>query len=594
MKNTPVVKSVLVEKDDGLPIGKTDETTAFGPEFTNVEPHVLLSTLLLVCAVGCDALTSIDVPVGDVDSPSSLRVSSLVLALMVSSPVLRGVNLVDQRVLLGLLLALFSFVGLHQQDEETRTGDCIFIVVVLLGSIMIVYRGGIEAEHTRPDKQQDRPHRRQTVSALCAALTFYSGLRGIRASFVSSMVAKNYKVEYQTSSGNVLRAGYAFSSTHTTVPLGFAHGVACSIGALIALHDNTKIIGAKAVAFEVGIAGMVILVASTWALLGQSIQIENLNVLYGEAACRGDVYTCYESARARRLVMSNNSSASAWIIGLAALAFSFAVEKRFDNRRSWGRSLWEKQGTIAAFALLTAEVIAVFNYATFTGPEWHSDVVCISCVAAIFVSFTVDTFLGSLIYAISMSYEQMKLLENYGMEETFVHLTHCSLFLSLLLLWVHVTFTLIKEAITFFFELKDSSIINTVLGMTAAAGTSLCFGLYVASALLLASSNGNLPQEDDVFRGGSARRSMIAFLTCHFLPVLIWLPLLVCRCEIFVITARRRTSSWFAMVPLMAFVYVVVLRCLSRDAPTAVLMQVAGMSVVGMAGIAAWVVAAFV
>ena len=42
---------------------------------TEVEAHTVVSALALVCAVGCDALSAIDVPLGAVDCPSSLRVS---------------------------------------------------------------------------------------------------------------------------------------------------------------------------------------------------------------------------------------------------------------------------------------------------------------------------------------------------------------------------------------------------------------------------------------------------------------------------------------------------------------------------------------
>jgi len=604
MEEVPVVEGVPVKdvpprddlpnvQDDSLPnIVDRDGPTKLVSN--DVEPHVLLSACLLVISIGCDALTAIDIGENDTDAPTSFRVTSLVLVSILSSPVLKGINLVDQRVLVGLLLAVFSLVGLHEGSEEARLGDCIFTVLVLLATVYIINKGGIENEDIRPDSQKDSPHRKQTVAALCAALLFYSGLRGVRAAFVSPEVASGYKVEYQTSSGVVVAPGYAYSSTDTTVPLGFCHGVAIATAALIGLHDDARVVGSSAVAFEVGTAGVSVLVGATWALLGQAKQIEALHVLYSTGACRGDATVCYEGARARRLSMANNNSASAWIMGLSMLAFSFAVERRFVSVKSRAESMWAKQGIGISLALLVVSLVGVFNYAEFSGREWHTDVITLVSLVAVFTSSTIDTLIGTILYALIMSYEQVKLLETYGTQLVFVHLTHCTLFVSLMLMWFWIGFALLKELLTCCFRLKDESFINKAIGFCCAAGTSLTFGLYIASALLLAASNGSLPAEDDVFRGGSARRSMIAFFLDHFVPFLAWAPLYVCRCEIGLISSWEKITAWIVAVPVDALLYVIVLGTLGKSAPTAVLMQVAGVSVVGVAGLAAWAVAGFV
>ena len=603
MDTVPVVKGVPVKDGSSDSIRKREDDNI--PEVVDregpakivsneVEPHVLLSACLLVSSIGCDALTSMDIGVNETDAPTSFRVTSLVLVCILSSPVLKGVNLVDQRVLVGLLLTTFSLVGLHEASEETRTGDCVFIVLVLLATVSIINRGGIENEGIRPDSQHDKPHRKQTVAGLCAALLFYSGLRGLRAAFVSPMVASKYVVEYQTSSGVVIAPGYAHSSTDTTVPLGFCNGVAIATAALIGLHDDARIVGSSAVAFEVGTAGLSILVGATWALLGQAKQFEALQVLYSVGACRGDSSVCYESARARRLSMANNNSGSAWIMGLAMLAFSYAIERRFVSVRTRAESMWAKQGSGISLALLVVTIVGVFTYAEFSGQHWHTDVITLISLVAIFTSSTIDTLMGTILYASVMTYEQMKLLETYGIQYVFVHFTHCTLFISLLLMWSWIGLAILKEIITCFFHLKDNSFVNKGMGFFSAAGASLTFGLYVASGLLLAASNGSLPQEDDVFRGGSPRRSMIAFFLCHFVPFLAWAPLYICRCEINLITNWERTTAWVAALPLDALIYIIVLSSLGQSAPTAVLMQVTGVSVVGLAGFVAWAVAGFV
>lgn len=483
---------------------------------------------------------------------------------------------------------------MHEQARETRFGDALFITLVSLAVVYIVHQGGIETERIRPDKQHDKPHKRQTTAALCGALFVYSGLRGLRAAFVAAQVASDYTIQYNTVSGTARSAGYAYSSTDTTVPLSFAHGTTVCIGLVILLHDDARVVGSSAVAYEVGAAGLAVLVAATWALLGKSRGIEVLNLLYSTGACRGDENTCFHAARARRLVMVNNNSASAWLSGLAALAFSFAIERRFLDTKTRAESMWQRQGVGVSLAMLVAMIVAALTYSRFDGAQYHTDIVLLASIAAIFVSATTDTLLGTALYAAAMSYEQMELLQNYGSQRVFVHLTHVSLFCLLLVMWAWVAAAALKDLLSIWFKLRDKSVINQVMGAASAAGTSLSFGLFVASALLLAASNGSLPQEDDVFRGGSPRRSLIAFLIDHFLPFLAWAPTYVCRCEVLLISAWSRAVAWLFALPMAAAVYFAVLWSLDQSPPAAAVMQVAPMSAVGFAGLAAWLSASVV
>ena len=559
-----------------------------------VEPHVLCCVAILACTVGCDALTALDPQSEHVDAPSSLRVSSLVLVAILASPVLKGVNLVDQRVFVGLVLAVFSFWGLHEASEDTRSGDCLFVAVTTLAVIYIMHQGGIETERVRPDSQRDKPHRRQSMTALCGALFFYSGLRGLRAALVSSSAASEYKVEYQSLNGATTTSGYAVSFTDTTFPLGFAHGVCVGIGALISLHDEARIVGSSAIAYEVGASGIAVLVAANWAFIGTATQMEALLVLYGPGACKGDMSVCYESARARRFVFSNNNSASAWLAGLAALVFSFSIQTTCVETPLRGARTLRRQGVGFLLAALVVSVFAVFEYSRFEGVGYHTDIVLLVSMMAVFVSATSDTLAGSILYAAAMTYEQVYLLNAIGPSQVFVHLTHVTLFGSLALLWTWVACATVKELVECGFTIKEDSLINRALGTLATAGTSLTFGLFVASCLLLAASNGNLPQEDDVFRGGSPKRSMLQFVLAHFVPLFVWLPLYVRRCEVNLITECWRHAVWLAAMPLDAIVYVLILVALGESAPTAVMVHLSGVSATGVSAVTAWTLGAFV
>jgi hypothetical protein len=610
----PVVKGVLVpdarEGENGTSDGVFDgeeseyetargETAAAAVISNEVEAHTVLSACVLVCAIGCDALTALDVPKDIVDAPSSLRVSSLVAVGIFASPVIRGISLVDQRVITGALLGTLALLGVHEAGEDVRTGDCIYTTFVLVAMIQIYKSGGIETESVRPDSVHDKPHRRQTVSGLCAGLMCYSGLRGLRAAFVSSRVSADYNVDYLTPSGTVTSVGYSHSSTATSIPLGFGHGVILGTGILIGFHDEARVTGSSAVAFEVGAAGIVACVAALWALLGYSQSVEYIQVLYGPGACKSDTDVCYEAARARRTIIVNSSSSSLWMSGLSALVFSFAVEKRFLNSaQTAAESMWARRGLGVSLALAFAALVGVYDYSVFEGDGWHTEVCTLLCIVGVFVSSMADTLIGTLLYASAMTYEQYKLLQTYGASMVFNHLTHCTLFLTLVLMWVQVGLILFKDSLQLVLGpmryLTDSSIVNKSMGVVSTAGTSLAFGLYMASAILLAASNGNLPQEDDLFRGGSPRRSIVAFALDHFLPFFIWMPLYACRCEVNLISSWTRATTWLVAVPVDAVVYMIILAYMGQAAPTVSLMQMAGATAVGIGNVVAWVVGAFV
>ena len=146
----------------------------------SVEVHTFVAALFLVVSVVCDALTALETPPDQAEAPSSLRTSSLVAVAMFGAPVIGKRSLVDQRIVLGTVLVLLAALGLHQGDEETRTGDVVYTGIALLMFVQVYASGGVEAETVRPDSVHNTPHRRQTVVGLCAALMLYCAARGVR------------------------------------------------------------------------------------------------------------------------------------------------------------------------------------------------------------------------------------------------------------------------------------------------------------------------------------------------------------------------------------------------------------------------------
>lgn len=532
-----------------------------------MEAHTAVCALVLVSAVAADCITALDIGPGVVDSPASLRVSSVVLILTLASPLIhpRG-SLVDQRVLISAALVFTALAGKHEANATTRSGDVFYVVFVMLMGTQIYSAGGIEAGSVRPDNPAESAHRRQTMSGFCAALFVYIGTRGARMAYMAPEETYDFSV-YRTVGGSLVReTGYAHISTSTTIPLALGHGILISTGVVIGLHGEAHVTGSSAVAFEVGCAGMATAVAATWALLGYSEQIDTLSALFGPSACASSEAACPEAYDARRFAIVVGSSASLWLGALAALCFSFAVERRiYLSSPTRAERLWQRQGFSIGLAVFTASIVGIYAYYSPNGAQWHSDVCAMVALFGSMVSAFGDTFVGTLLYFGAAAYEEYLVIENYGAEQVFNHLTHCTLFISLCMLGVYIVVDLLKIGLSWIFYVREDSLLNRLLAVVATFGTSLTFGLYVASCILLAGSNGALP--DDSVRDGSGKRTLIVYILNHFYPLFAWLPLYVCRCEIQMLDSYARAIAWLLAVPLDLLAYFTSLSWLAVSAP---------------------------
>tara|TARA_Y100000389_G_scaffold169849_1_gene176439 strand:+ start:342 stop:2297 length:1956 start_codon:yes stop_codon:yes gene_type:complete len=611
----------------------------------DVESHALVAVVILVLAVCIDAITALDTPNNAEEAASSLRVSSIVAILAAAAPAIRHQSSTEnQRLLIGLLLAFLALAGRHTGTLNTRVGDLVFSMLVLSASAKIYAQGGIEADDVRPDLQdaQCSPHRRQSIGALFGALLLYVGLRGVRAAFVSSFEAADFKVYYTVDSSTQSSPGYAFASADVAGPLGGGYGILAATGATVLLHNDARVVGSGAVAFEVAVGGVGAAVAALWAMLGHSHQIDTLTEVFGPRSCSSSRDACGAAFDARRFSVVNNCASGLWIGALACCVFSFATERRiFDSEPADTKSLWKRGGFALSTAMAVAAAAGVLAYSgsdwyadvcaclvvlgvylsstsntivgtviyagaamaaaaaagalaygSTSGSDWHTDVCAYLAVLGVYLSFTSNTIVGTVIYAGAQMYEESMLLQNYGAESVFVHLTHCTLFMIIVLLCLHALGSIVSE-VTFILFAKERQL-ETFLAIVATLGTSLSTGLYTASALLLACSNGALPEDKDTIRDGNGKRTMIAFLLNHFVVIFIWLPLYACRCEVQRLSQYTRAVVWLLSVPTQAIFYSVALGFLQRSAPSLSIVDPWPFGLASVLGVGAWAAGAFV
>lgn len=564
-----------------------------------IERHIVVASLLLVASVACDCATALEIHNGNADVAASLRISSIVALLMLASPPVVDVGLyvTTQRCVLGVVLVFLALCGERSGSLRTRVGDAVFCTLVLVPSVLVYSKGGIETSEVRPDCVESTPHRRQTINALCGALFLYVGLRGVRSAYSAPQTAVGDISCHVGNSALDETSSMCYAHIHTYIssnivsPLAFGHGVMLATGLLILVHEKVHDAGSHAVAFEVGWCGVVAFIAATWNLMGVSELLDELSVLYGRTACSGDYEICAEAYKARRFAISNASSSGLWLSSLAALLFSFPKYTRKDDQsESPQERHWRHRAFTFSVPLTAALLFVLLLYSSSYGAWWRTDVCVVVAVVAVFISYTTSTTLGTVLYVASHAYEEVGIVMETSTERVFVHLTHCTIFLSLILLTVHSVAALAK---TFTraccLNARLTLYINECLGVLATLGLSLSVILYIASSAMMASSNGSLPEDRNTMRDGSGKMTMIAFFMNHFIPVFAWIPLYFCRSEPRLLPVALRRVVWLMALPLMSCFYAIVLGVMNTWPPSMFIIDILPFSVIFAVGALAWV-----
>lgn len=550
-----------------------------------VESKHLCAACVLIFALLNQTVSALDPNNGEADAPSALRISSIIAILIYASPELRGFSRIDHRLFSCILIGVLASYGENSGGLATRTGDTLYSGIVLLLALRVFANGGIEHDNIRPDsyKNKNSPVRRDSVAAFCSGLLFYIGIRGFRQAWVSPENVMKFKTVYSAGNASTHLPGYAHASTSSVVPLAFGYGICVAISVLTGLRSG--------VSFEVGVCAMVILVAALWASLGSWEQFDALSALYGSGACSAHIDACDEAFRARRFAMLNTGVSSLWVAALGVCVFSFAPERRLNYApASRSEKRWRKNGFTFGLITLSVSLLACWSVTVLEGAQWHTDLAVMASLLGVFVSFFSDPLTGTIIYAIASAFEEVKLAENYGIDGVYVHFTHVTIAFSVFLISLHAFVTIVKELL----QCYDyrSSLVDHTLGLVATFGSSLTFGLYLASALLLAGTNGLFIE--DLLRDNSGKRTLLSFIGNHFIPFFAWLPLYAARSEVQVLGPMVRATAWLLALPMVFLVYYIVLSFMGRPAPALNVVDMAPSVCAGVVGLLSWTTAAFV
>jgi hypothetical protein len=300
------------------------------------------------------------------DLPASLRASSLVLVVLLGSPPVRkdGLLVLEQRVVLGMLLASCAFIGLNAAEVKGRNADAVFAFVSTLASVAAVTSGGVNAQTDAPHAARAARAAREQMSALTGALLFYLGMRTTRHAFALPSETLNFKVSHE----DISTSGYAIASDLVVAGNAFAGSVSAAFGAILLLNHHLVLhVGSAALSNVAGTLASFVFLGALFAQLAAYAIIEQLPALFSTAACDGSREECAAAYRARRFLLSSTSTSVNWVCAIAMATFAYSNRRRFRTRRA----VYEYAPPLATFesvAVIGAALVAALLIVGFVDP----------------------------------------------------------------------------------------------------------------------------------------------------------------------------------------------------------------------------------
>lgn len=398
-----------------------DEAVDEGDEAPATEANVLCCLSTLICGPTLDALTALPGVVLD-DIPAALRTSSLVLCVLLGAPSLRkdAIGVLEQRAILGILLASVAFLGLNRAEVAARNADGVFSLVGTLAAILASYSNGVMQSDSLHSKKI-----REHYSSLCGGLIFYLGFRIVRHAFALPNEVTSFKVSHD----DIETLGYAVAVD--LVVVGNAFAGACSIGfACIVLlnHDLVFHLGSSAVASIAGTLACFVFLGAFAAQLASFGAMQELPALFSENSCDGDADECAAAYRARRLFIASNSTAVAWVCAIAQTIYAFAHSKRFRTRREvfeYEPSPYTTGGLSAIGCSLGAMLLVLLLSDSNASMDW-SDIELLLLLASIPIALFHFTTTACLTHAAGQSLYIWTRFDLHGYYD-FTYFTHHSL-----------------------------------------------------------------------------------------------------------------------------------------------------------------------
>jgi len=391
------------------------------------EGNVVSAGAVFVASIVLDALTALPTTIV-VDVPTSMRTTALVLAALVAAPPVEADFLFEQRGLACLLLLATAFYGLHNGGVNARIADALYSLLCGWAVLLIFGVSGPKPG----ERGHDAKGKRENVIALSAAFLGYAGARIMRSALYHPAEVTGFTASHE----DIEARGYAMADDLVASTLVFGGALCvCAAGIILLNHDAIYEHGCEPVATVVAQLSVLIFSAAFVVQVAGYARIDELEALFGDSACVGDIDVCTNSFRARRLYTANSSPAALWACAVGLTIFAFPYDRRCRTRRDYfvhpedpdELEAATGSGNVALAASIIA-VVVVYSYADSLWPALELLLLFFSIPAAWYSSTWIACVLhaaGMLVYIVG------RLGDPFGFDLTF--LTHWCVAATLLL-----------------------------------------------------------------------------------------------------------------------------------------------------------------
>jgi len=412
------------------------------------EGNVVSAGAVFVASIVLDALTALPTTVV-VDVPTSMRTTALVLTALVAAPPVEADFLFEQRGLACLLLLGTAFYGLHNGGVNARIADALYTLLCGWAVLLIFGVAGPKPG----ERGHDAKGKRENVIALSAAFLGYAGARIVRSALYHPAEVTGFTASHE----DIEARGYAMADDLVASTLVFGGTLCvCAAGIILLNHDAIYEHGCEPVATVIAQLSVLIFSAAFVVQVACYARLDELEALFGDSACVGDIDVCENSFRARRLYTANSSPAALWACAVGLTIFAFPYDRRCRTRRDYfvhpedpdEREAATGSGNVALAASVVA-VVVVYSYSDSLWPALELLLLFFSIPAAWYSSTWIACTLhaaGMLVYTVG------RLGSPFGFDLAF--LTHWYVAATLLL-------TLVLGVTTFVSWLLYASCVST-------------------------------------------------------------------------------------------------------------------------------------
>lgn len=330
-----------------------DETSAERAERRGelaAEGNIVAACCIFASSIALDALNALPTTIV-ADVPTSLRTTSLILVGLIGAPPVEPSYLFEQRGLACILLVAASWIGLHHGGSNARIADAIYTLFGGWSAVGLFGWSGPRAG----EKGHDPRERRENVVALSAAFLGYAGVRVVRAGMTHATEAISFTMSHE----DVTARGIALADDLVAAALVFG-GLLCVCAAVFVLSNHEVVYekGCTPICATIGVYSVLVFTAAFVVQIAAYARMEDMDVLFNDASCVGDVEVCSQAFRARRFYSANGSPAVLWACATGLTLFAFPHDRRCRSRRDYFAGIEDSTGRRAATASAWAAIFS--------------------------------------------------------------------------------------------------------------------------------------------------------------------------------------------------------------------------------------------